>query len=35
MNNDNNYNIFKLPLIDEFTKFLPKHEQKININEKF
>ena len=35
MNNDNNYNIFKLPLIDEFTKFLPKHEQKININERF
>ena len=35
INNDNNYNIFKLPLIDEFTKFLPKHEQKININERF
>lgn len=35
MNNDYNYRVFMLPVIDEFTKFIPKYEQKINLDEEF
>ena len=35
INNDYDYRIFSLPVIDEFTKFIPNYKQKINIGEKF